>query len=79
MKTTSNTFEVTYAKKVGGNGTIIVKAENEAQALKMPNTYALLALILEMLNWLVMNNTLSQENKVSKVLKEQTNAVLNTK
>lgn len=34
MKTTSNTFEVTYTKRVGGNGTIIVKAENEAQALK---------------------------------------------
>lgn len=34
MKTTSNTFEVTYTKRVGGNGTIIVKAENAEQALK---------------------------------------------
>lgn len=33
-KNTSKTFEVTYTKKVGGNGTIIVKAENEEQALK---------------------------------------------
>jgi hypothetical protein len=27
------TFNVTYTKKIGGNSTIIVKAENEAQAL----------------------------------------------
>lgn len=34
MKNKSNTFEVTYTKKVGGNGTIIVRAENKAQALR---------------------------------------------
>lgn len=28
------TFEVTYTKKIGGNGTILVKAESENQALK---------------------------------------------
>jgi hypothetical protein len=34
MKNTRNTFEVTYTKRVGGNGTIIVRAENEERALK---------------------------------------------
>lgn len=29
----SNTYQVSYTKKVGGNGTIIVKAQDEAQAL----------------------------------------------
>lgn len=28
------TFQVTYTKNTGGEGTILVKAENEAQALK---------------------------------------------
>jgi hypothetical protein len=29
----SKTYQVSYTKKVGGNGTIIVKAQDEAQAL----------------------------------------------
>lgn len=36
MKTTtiiSKAFKVTYTKKIGGNGTIIVKAHNEDAAL----------------------------------------------
>lgn len=28
------TFNVTYTKRIGGEGTILVKAENEEQALK---------------------------------------------
>lgn len=28
------TYKVTYTKRIGGNGTILVKAENEIQALK---------------------------------------------
>lgn len=34
MKTTTKTYEVAYTKKVGGNGTILVRAKDEAQALK---------------------------------------------
>lgn len=29
------TFKVTYSKKIGGNGTIIVKAANKSEALIM--------------------------------------------
>jgi len=29
-----NTYKVTYTKEIGGNGTILVRANDEAQALK---------------------------------------------
>ncbi|WP_304297874.1 hypothetical protein [Capnocytophaga leadbetteri] len=33
MKTENKTFRVTYTKYIGGNGTIIVKAKDETQAI----------------------------------------------
>ena len=33
MKTATKTFEVTYTKRIGGNGTIIVKSTDEKGAL----------------------------------------------
>lgn len=33
MKTESKTFKVTYTKNIGGEGTIIVKAKDEIQAV----------------------------------------------
>ena len=33
MKTEIKTFRVTYTKYIGGNGTIIVKAKDEIQAI----------------------------------------------
>jgi|GEM_PF-969319 hypothetical protein len=33
MKTENKTFRVTYTKYIGGNGTIIVKAKDEMQAI----------------------------------------------
>lgn len=33
MKTTKSTYSVTYTKKIGGEGSILVKADDEAQAL----------------------------------------------
>lgn len=35
MKTENKTFRVTYTKYIGGNGTIIVKAKDEIQAIAM--------------------------------------------
>lgn len=32
-KKNTNTYQVNYTKKIGGQGTIIVKAENETKAL----------------------------------------------